>query len=276
MKKILFIAAEQLIDKLEYIFFNEYEKVCVLVKEAAVAVPVHVCIAAQKENCRLDFHLQSINDQRIFLAFLVGKLHNLVDENIQFCFAFQHSINKNLIELMSQEGRKCSAIDNNQVEEDEIIEEEPAEVQIISKGFEDDFKATYSVSKEEEELYESSNDSIANEDQFDFSKLDSYENDNSEMKRIELMQELGISTNVATVSPKDEKFQAIAKETIKNLNNSGNRPSRIELLKQYISHYSRVDDHNVLDKVIQELEDSEDIRISQNEVTYNSLTFKNS
>ncbi|MEM1319108.1 MAG: PIN domain-containing protein [Bacteroidota bacterium] len=61
-----------------------------------------------------------------------------------------------------------------------------------------------------------------------------------------------------------------AKETIERLMRSGNRPAEINMLKSYILlHNQELTEHGNVDKIIQHLQEAEEIEINEGEVIYN-------
>ncbi|MEL6863999.1 MAG: PIN domain-containing protein [Bacteroidota bacterium] len=65
-------------------------------------------------------------------------------------------------------------------------------------------------------------------------------------------------------------IEETAKETVERLMRSGNRPSELEMLRNYILlHNQELSEHGNVDMIIQSLEASDDIKIEKGEVIYN-------
>lgn len=238
LKKIKFDKLEQVCDKV-FVFVNKEEKAIpfVLVQqlqklgESVQWVPI--AGEASKTTCH-------------FLSFHLGLAHEQSDEDIEFAIISEDAAFDSIIAYLNELGRNAVRVTGNKEKN-----EHTSDLNNIN------------WSKKEEDLTE---EVIEKEIPI---------LENSEVAVHKMEKTNGVHTiekpKPAAVSSQNQQLsERIARETIKRLVMSGNRPAAIDALKSYILlQYNNADVNRNIDLIIKKLEKTKEIEVREKEVLYN-------
>ncbi len=224
-------------ENLKHIKFKKLEKVCskvfVFIPASETSVPLALVQQVQRmgKNLRWIMIDQAQESRMHFhIAFLMGKLHQKVPADIEFGIVSNDHDFDSLISFINLEGRSCLRVKRKAGEDmDELPETEP---EVVSAHV-----AVAGVAKE----------------------LNGY----SERLTIPDQQTASHATS-------DEQFiEQKAEETVRKLIRSGNRPSDLSMLRNYILHNNLGQNlEDEVDRIINWLEQNKDIQIQEGSVVY--------
>ncbi len=177
----------------------------------------------------------SQNDLNYHICFLMGKLHEKISGDVEFAILSNDTTFDPLVNFINSTGRSCirvrqQSIDFNQTNVEPPISS-PANPAVTDIKIEKADISTRLFGERNSETLEIS--------------------ESSPVSDVVLVEET-------------------AKETVRRLIRSGNRPSDLGLLKSYILlHNQELSQHGNLEKIIKKLEDTNEIKLNNEQVIYN-------
>jgi len=239
LKKIKFDKLEQVCDKV-FVFVDKEEKAIpfVLVQQLQKLGESVQWVPISGDTSKTTCH---------FLSFHLGVAHYQIDEDIEFAIISEDPALDSIIEYINELGRSAVRVMGNRNEDDK----DKSDLNNIN------------WSKKEEDIDES----VVQEEHIILEK--------SEVAVHKMERTNGVHTiekpKPVTVSPQNQQLsERIARETIKRLVMSGNRPAAIDALKSYILlQYNNADVNRNIDLIIQKLEKTKEIEVKDKEVVYN-------
>lgn len=241
--RIIFIS----IVDLQKIRFNKLEKVCdkvyVFVDKQVTSVPLKLVQQLQHLGENVQWIAVSGNESDTmanYISFYLGILHEQTDLEIEFAIISENLLLDKLIQYINEQGRGCIRVTKNRQKES------------ITSDLGD---ITWSPPKEEVQKV-------------------------VVKKPVQKVVKEVITQPSASRQPVAEAVQVsggtgslpdrIAKETIKRLVLSGNRPAALKSLKDYILlQYKNEEVNQKIDTIILEMEKNKEIKIQDEEVVYN-------
>lgn len=240
LKKVKFKKLERVCDKV-FIFIDNKEE----------SVPLSLVRQMQKMGRSIKWvsvdNLKEIG-VNYHISFLMGKLHERVNYDIEFAVLSNDETFDPLVNFINNEGRSCVRVKrkasmNEREEEDDMPFTPNIYVPVSQPATQ---AATQSTNNAASHLSVVSNVSAT---------MSSDNNDETFVMANEL---------------DDELIEETARETIKRLIRSGNRPAEVSTLRNYILlHNQELSLHGNLDKIIRRMERSKEIEIQGQEVVYN-------
>lgn len=238
LKKIKFDKLEQVCDKV-FVFVNKEEK----------AIPFVLVQQLQKLGESVQWIPIAGNTEKTtchFLSFQLGLAHEQVDEEVEFAIISEDVAFDAIITQLNELGRSAVRVTGKKDES-----EHTSDLNHIN------------WSKKEEEVVEqvvAKEAGILKQAEAAVHKMDS----TNGVHTIE-------KPKLAAVSPQNQQLsERIARETIKRLVMSGNRPAAIDALKSYILlQYNNADVNRNIDLIINKLEKTKEIEVKDKEVVYN-------
>jgi PIN domain len=232
-------------DTLNYVKFKKLEKVSdkifVFVSSDVPSIPFEIVRDVQKMGNNLKW-VEVPGDTQLDLnyhiCFLIGKLHERISGDVEFAILSNDKSFDTLVNYINSMGRSClrvkQQVDSNEDNEDNEINQAPPQ-----------YNPAFSIERDETPLT--------------FPK-----------------EAAETSTNAASKEPKamnisitPDVIEETAKETVRRLIRSGNRPSELLLLKNYILlHNQALSKNGTVDKIIHKLEETQEIELLDEEVIY--------
>lgn len=238
LKKIKFDKLEQVCDKV-FVFVNKEEKAIpfVLVQQLQKLGESVQWIPIAGDTSKTTCH---------FLSFHLGVAHEQTDEDIEFAVISEDDAFDSIITYLNDLGRSAVRVTGNR-----------------DKNSNTSDLNHINWSKKEEEIIE-----------------EVLEQETSILEKSEVaVHKMGGANGIHTVekpkpiavSPQNQQLsERIARETIKRLVMSGNRPAAIDALKSYILlQYNNADVNRNIDLIIKKLEKTKEIEVKEKEVLYN-------
>ncbi len=235
--RFLFIGFEDL----KKIKFDKLQQVCdkvfVFVNKTEKAIPFLLVQRLQKLGESVQWIPVSGENTETtchFLSFHLGLMHEQAEEDIEFAIISEDATFDNIIEHLNDIGRSAVRVTGSKEKS-----EHTSDLNNIN------------WSKKEEE--------VAAEEEV----VPQHDKTNGE-RLIE-------KPKPSAVSPQSQQLsERIARETIKRLVMSGNRPAAIDALKSYILlQYNNADVNRNIDLIIRKLEKTKEIEVKDKEVVYN-------
>jgi hypothetical protein len=234
-------------ESLKKIKFKKLEKVCdklfVFIDANEAQIPFVLVRQMQRMGSSVKWvTVDNLNQSgaNYHISFLMGKLHEKVNYDIEFAVLSNDLDFDHLINFINSEGRSCVRVkrkDNAQQEEYFVAPNNNAPVNVTPTPV----VSPMPQSERQSEHIESSINS-------DFQP-----------------QPFGAEREMG-----DELVEQTAQETINRLIRSGNRPAEISTLKNYILlHNQELSFHGNLEKIIRRMEEKQEIHIQGQEVVYN-------
>ena len=237
LKNIKFDKLEQVCDKV-FVFVNRAEKAIpfVLVQQLQKLGENVQWIPITGDTTKSFFH---------FLSFHLGQVHEQVEEEVEFAIISEDASLDGLISFLNEKGRNAVRVTGNIVQTEHTsdlngmnwskMDEIEEELEMDDKDLEEKEIAAHQI----------------------------MDRTNGE-KRID-------KPNSSAISPQSKQLsERIARETIKRLVMSGNRPAAIDALKSYILlQYNNADVNRNIDLIIRKLERTKEIEVKDKEVLYN-------
>ena len=239
LKKIKFDKLEQVCDKV-FVFVNKEEKaipfalVQQLQKLGESVQWVPVAGSNEKNSCH-------------FLSFHLGVAHEQMEEDVEFALISEDPGFDGIITHLNELGRNAVRVTGNRERSEHTS----------------DFNNINWSKREEEEIMtvvaEKKVTAVIQEEML----VHNHGKTNGE-RFVE-------KPKPSAVSPQSQQLsERIARETIKRLVMSGNRPAAIDALKSYILlQYNNVDVNRNIDLIIRKLEKTKEIEVKDKEVLYN-------
>ncbi len=238
--------------------FKKLEKVCdkifVFVGSDTTVVPFTLVRDMQSMGNAIkwiDVGETLTHDLNYHICFLMGKLHEKISGDVEFAILSNDAAFDPLVNFINATGRSCLRIKSS-------LSEKPAqppkiEVAVpLSKGGYDSI-----TSLEDNETVESKSETHSVLESLNARLFGEHI---SETEDDEKVQANGEQTLI----------EATARETVRRLVRSGNRPQSVMMLRNYILlHNQELSLHGDVDKIIGRLKDSREIELRNEAVQYN-------
>ncbi len=240
LRKIKFDKLEQVCDKV-FVFVNKEEK----------AIPFVLVQQLQKlgESVQwIPVTGSNENNSCHFLSFHLGVAHEQMDEEVEFALISEDPEFDGIIMHLNELGRNAVRVTGNQEKS-----EHSSDLNNIN------WSKKETEERKEEEVEKQEVLSVAKE-AVPVAKVGKTNGERFVEK-----------PKPSAVSPQSQQLsERIARETIKRLVMSGNRPAAIDALKSYILlQYNNVDVNRNIDLIIRKLEKTKEIEVKNKEVLYN-------
>lgn len=229
-------------DNLKKIKFKKLEKVCdkvfVFIDSGTKSIPLKLVVQMQRLGKGIKWipitkpHRGNMN---YHIAFVMGQLDKKLDSEIEFAILSQDKSLDSLINYINEKGRNCIRVKREKTKMEEAVLGEEAPIGMTPGEV-----------------------------------LAQIENNNFSQEEELLVSNSTSDTDVLEQVFNNSLIDRTARQTIKRLVRSGNRPVEINMLKEYIllNNQEMTEDGNI-DKIINRLENTKEIQISDNEVIYN-------
>lgn len=179
------------------------------------------------------------------ICFLMGKLHEKISADVEFAILSNDEAFDPLVNFINATGRGCLRIKNSLSEKTASIQQTESMPPLSMTEHTD--SAAFTPDDEASSLLESLNTRL-------FGEHISEINDD---KKVQPNRELTL-------------IDETAKETVRRLVRSGNRPQNVLMLRNYILlHNQELSLHGDVDKIINRLKDSREIELRNEAVQYN-------
>lgn len=237
-------------ETLKQIKFKKLEKVCdkvfVFVGSDMETVPFALVKDIQKMGNNVKWvEVSGIapHDLNYHICFLMGKLHEKISSDVEFAILSNDNAFDPLVNFINSTGRSCIRVRQQGMEKESTTLPKHVESQINRESIERS-KMNNHLEPQVEETVEL------------ISRL--YGERSSEMS--------AAGEGVSDPALIDET----AKETVRRLIRSGNRPADLGLLKNYILlHNQELSVHGNVEKIIKRLEETNEIKLNLEQVIYN-------
>jgi PIN domain len=229
-------------DTLRQLRFKKLEKVCdkifVFISSELDAIPFTLVKDMQRMGTNvkwIEVEGASQNDLNYHICFLMGKLHEKISGDVEFAILSNDLAFDPLVNFINSTGRSCIRVRQQGMEAMPENGGPYSDTPIASGG------------------------EVKSDKPLDLGNR--------------LFSERG-SAAAASISGEGVSDPTIieetAKETVRRLIRSGNRPAELGLLKNYILlHNQELSLHGNLEKIIKKLEESNEIRLNSEQVVYN-------
>lgn len=237
-------------ETLKQIKFKKLEKVCDKVFVFVGADMENVPFSLVKDIQRMGSDVKWVevsgiapHDLNYHICFLMGKLHEKINSDVEFAILSNDNAFDPLVNFINSTGRSC--------------------IRVRQQGME----------KEEATPMPKSVESQINREYIERPKVSHLEPQVEET--VELISRLyGERSSEASTVGEGVSDPALidetAKETVRRLIRSGNRPADLGLLKNYILlHNQELSVHGNVEKIIKRLEETNEIKLNLEQVIYN-------
>lgn len=255
-------------DDLKQLSFKKLERVCdkvfVFVHENIEAVPFTLVRDMQKMGNNVKWITitgNTLSDMSYQICFLMGKLHEKMSADIEFAILSNDPTFDPLVTFINTTGRSCIRVqqkENGHNNENThnldplskqprpLMDEEPS-FQTVTKNVNTDMSST--------DFYEMTPSTPSFPNRF-ATENNSFTTEN----------QVFTQTNKPQY---DDFIVEAALETVRRLIRSGNRPSEISILKNYILLHHRDEKvHRNIEKIVEYLEYNDNVTINETEVIY--------
>jgi PIN domain len=208
----------------------------------------------------VDVNVSSKEDFTLYISFYLGKIHERIAKDIEFAFLSDDNYLDTVIGMINNDGRTFLRIQDNSNNEKPEIEE------YIQTKPNNNFLVEDEDDDEDDEDEE--NDVLDNG--FDFQELERLSKNDDVLTKTDtpVMNSNGKSSTQELNG--GSVIEDTAKETIRRLIRSGNRPAEITTLKNYILlHNQELTVHGNIDNIIKKMEDNNEIVVEKGKVSYN-------
>ncbi len=235
---------------LQHTSFEKLEKVCdklfVLIRPEEQQIPFPLVLAMQRMGKNAKWVMAKSTNAgslEFHLSFLLGKLDEKLDEEIEFAILSGSTNLDTVIDFINQSGRSCLRVTVEETEAEYETEEIEGNSYLIN----------------EEVEYETETDL----------QIDLSEPSSSKTKEINT-QTTNLSTTTSNVINKQD-IETKALETVQRLQYTGNRPAEVILLRDYIAlfHQGIEDDDGQADQIINKLVENKQIEVRKGIIKYN-------
>lgn len=236
---------------LQHTSFEKLEKVCdklfVLIRPEEQQIPFPLVLAMQRMGKNAKWIMAKSTDTgslEFHLSFLLGKLDEKLDEEIEFAILSGSTNLDPVIDFINQSGRNCLRV---------TVEETEAEYeteQMSSEGYLIDEETDYET---ETDLQIDLSEPIVNK------------------KQEGSTQTTNLSTKTSSSVIDKQDIETKALETVQRLQYTGNRPAEVILLRDYIAlfHQGIEDDDGQADQIINKLVEDRQIEVRKGIIKYN-------
>lgn len=232
-------------ETLKQIKFKKLEKVCdkvfVFVGADIEQIPFNLVKDIQKMGSNMkwiEVSGASMHDLNYHICFLMGKLHEKISNDVEFAILSNDNAFDPLVNFINSTGRSCIRVRQQGMEK---------ETPQYETTIQNEIQAEPEQKKLEPQVEET----------------------------VELISRLyGERSSEASSSSEGTSdsnlIDETAKETVRRLIRSGNRPIDLNLLKNYILlHNQELSVHGNVEKIIKRLEETNEIRLNREQVIYN-------
>jgi hypothetical protein len=229
-------------DTLQYIKFKKLEKISdkifVFIGSDIENVPFEIVRDVQKMGNNLkwvEVNGSASHDLNYHICFLMGKLHERISGDVEFAVLSNDESFDTLVRFINSTGRSCIRVKQ---QTDEMVEEKPTTIP-------PQYNPHFQVERDETPLV------------FPTEVVE---------KADSLLTKEPKALNISITS---DVIEETAKDTVRRLMRSGNRPSELALLKNYILlHNQALSKNGTVDKIIHKLEETQEIELLDEEVIY--------
>jgi hypothetical protein len=229
-------------DTLQYIKFKKLEKVSdkifVFIGSDIDNIPFEIVRDVQKMGNNLkwvEVNGSASHDLNYHICFLMGKLHERISGDVEFAVLSNDESFDALVRFINSTGRSCLRV-KQQI--DDMVEEQ-------SDTIPPQYNPHFQVERDETPLV--------------------FPTEVAEKADTILTKE----PKALNISITPDVIEDTAKETVRRLMRSGNRPSELALLKNYILlHNQALSKNGTVDKIIHKLEETQEIELLDEEVIY--------
>ena len=234
LKKVKFKKLERVCDKV-FIFIDAKEE----------QIPLSLVRQMQKMGRAIKWvTVDNLKDIGVnyHISFLMGKLHERVNYDIEFAVLSNDETFDPLVNFINSEGRSCVRVKRK--------------ANVDEREEDDDMPFTPSVYVPVQKVTPQAAPTTVS---------------NHASASVATVHSDSQAETYVMASDLDEEFiEETARETIKRLIRSGNRPAEVSTLRNYILlHNQELSLHGNLDKIIRRMERSKEIEIQSEEVIYN-------
>ncbi len=262
------------IDDLQKISLNKLEQVCdgayVFVDKEAKVVPFK--LVQQLQHLGESVKWVAINGKTPdavtnYISFFLGKLHEELEKEVEFAIISESKAMDHLVQYINEKGRSCIRVTNNK-EEQRTTSDLEAATWSTNKEIADKPIIKEVISNPQKTVIESSPKKMNTMAEPIAPTPITVMNAKPSNGKIQNTNGKIQTTNGSVkVSPIPEK---VARETIKRLVLSGNRPEALDSLKSYILlQYNSQEVTKQIDSIIEKMEKTNDIKVQNEAVVYN-------
>lgn len=243
-------------DNLKKVKFKKLEKVCdkvfVFINKNEEQIPFSLVQQMQGMGKSLKWIAVANprdNDMNYHICFLMGRLHQRVNKDIEFAILSNDDALDSLVDFINRKGRSCLRVKRKSNKKEGIIDTK------MGMNGQDVEEHSPTIIKKIPKIEKSPKEKKTTKAAVTGHRSEAYEE---------------IKTLIAE-SPVDHSLiDETARETVKRLIRSGNRPVELEMLKNYILlHNQELTLHGNVDQVIERLENTKEIKVEEGEVVYN-------
>ncbi len=236
---------------LQHTSFEKLEKVCdklfVLIRPEEQQIPFPLVLAMQRMGKNAKWIMAKSTDSgslEFHLSFLLGKLDEKLDEEIEFAILSGSNNLDPVIDFINQSGRSCLRVTVEETEAEYETEELDQEGYLI----------------DEEGDYETETDL----------QIDLSESTSPKIKEGNTLT-TNVSTRTSSNTLDKQDIEGKALETVQRLQYTGNRPAEVILLRDYIAlfHQGIEDDDGQADQIINKLVEDKQIEVRKGIIKYN-------
>ena len=250
-------------ENLKAIKFKKLEKVCdklfVFVNETTENIPFSLVKEMQSMGSNVKWigvNSPTQQDLHFHICFVMGKLHEKISADIEFAILSNDAAFDPLVTFINSTGRNCLRV--KQQAEPIFESPKPTAKPIATPAMEVVINANYAAEEEKPKM--SLAEAIAADMQLQQPQ---------QMQEVQQAQQQSeVVTDRATADA--SLIDQTARETVRRLIRSGNRPAEIANLKNYILlHNQELSVHGNIDRIINRMAELNEIHILNNEVLYN-------
>lgn len=239
-------------EDLKRIKFKKLERICthmfVFVNENEKYIPLAIAQSIQRLGKRLKWipiNADEGEDMTHQLAFLMGRMHQKVHKDVEFAILSNDATLDPLVTFINNEGRNCLRVKRQKTHIEQEIKESIEHLNQDMSYVESGIHHEQGVKDVEEKPSELTSG---------FSSI---------------AQPLDVDVEIEEY-PDQSLIEKTARETVKRLIRSGNRPADLPMLKSYIMlHNQELSDDMNIDKILNRLLDTKEIMIENEDVVYN-------
>jgi len=226
-------------NNLKEVKFKKLDKICdkvfIFINSDEQNIPFDLVLHLQKMGKSVKWILVKPSEHgklNYVISFMMGRLHQKIDQIIEFAVLSNDPSFDSVVAFINSSGRSCLRVKRDKLtKEKRKVQHQPVPIQ------------------------------------------ETFEEEIEEEKNVELeFNNVGAGQPKAGYIAQEEKeaIERSAENTINRLIRSGNRPSDVGMLKDYIitNNHGLIFNNNAVDKVIKRLETSQEIEVSDEEVVY--------
>ena len=241
-------------EDLKRIKFKKLERVCsrmfVLIDAEESDIPLSLIQQTQRLGKRLKWipvHALQSDDMTHHVAFLMGRIHQKVEKEIEFAILSNDATLDPLVSFINNDGRNCLRVKRKRTRIEKEISES---IKNLNQNIEepiDNMPPAYTEP------------SVLNQEV----EVASFEQKDTDTEQESVLVAMGENNE-------QNLIEKSARETVKRLIRSGNRPSELSMLKGYIllNNQEFTDELNI-ERIVKRLQETKEIQVDDQEVVYN-------